>query len=126
MAPILRRSVLGGGLALIANTIASRSGMSAPAAQLWQKWAANDPASRVVIDHQAWGIFLRRYLVEEPDGIYRLRYGEVSAIDGQALGRFLENMSNVLVYSLNPAEQFAYWINLYNRSEDMREEDLIR
>src|ERR1019366_8543706 len=66
------------------------------------------------IDHQAWGIFLRRYLVEEPDGIYRLRYGEVSAIDGQALGRYLENMSNVLVYSLNPAEQFVYWLNLYN------------
>src|SRR5665811_562032 len=82
--------------------------------RLWQKWAANDPASRVVIDHQAWGIFLRRYLVEEPDGIYRLRYGEVSAIDGQALDRYLENMSNVLVHSLNPAEQFAYWINLYN------------
>jgi hypothetical protein len=88
--------------------------MSAPAAQLWQKWAANDPASRVVIDHQAWAIFLRRYLVEEPDGIYRLRYGEVSAIDRQALGRYLENMSNVLVHSLNPTEQFAYWINLYN------------
>src|ERR1019366_8355553 len=40
--------------------------------------------------------------------------GEVSAIDGQALGRYLENMSNVLVYSLNPAEQFVYWLNLYN------------
>jgi hypothetical protein len=114
MAPILRRSVLGGGLALIANTITSRSGISAPAAQLWQKLAANDPASRIVIDHQAWGIFLRRYLVEEPDGIYRLRYGEVSAIDKQALGLYLEKLSNVPVQSLNPAEQFAYWINFYN------------
>jgi hypothetical protein len=114
MAPILRRSILGGVLALTATTIASRSGISAPAAQLWQKWAANDPASRVVIDHQAWGIFLRRYLVEEPDGIYRLRYGEVSAIDKQALGLYLEKLSNVQVQSLNPTEQFAYWINLYN------------
>src|ERR1035441_6886676 len=99
MAPILRRSLLRGALAITADTIATRSGISAPAAQLWQKWAANDPASRVVIDHQSWGIFLHRYLVEEPDGIYRLRYGEVSAIDGQALGRYLENMSNVLVDS---------------------------
>jgi hypothetical protein len=114
MAPILRRSLLGGALALTASTIASRSGISAPAAQLWQKWAANDPASRVVIDHQAWGIFLRRYLVEEPDGIYRLRYGEVSATDKQALGLYLEKLSNVQVPSLNPSEQFAYWINLYN------------
>jgi hypothetical protein len=114
MTPILRRSVLGGGLALIANVATLRSGISAPAAQLWQKWAANDPASRVVIDHQAWGIFLRRCLVEEPDGIYRLRYGEVSATDGRALGLYLESMSNALVHSLNPVEQFAYWINLYN------------
>ena len=114
MASILRRTLLGGALALTANTIVSRSGISAPAAQLWQKWAANDPASRVVIDHQAWGIFLRRYLVEEPDGIYRLRYGEVSAIDKQALGLYLEKLSNVPVQSLNPAEQFAYWINFYN------------
>ncbi len=96
------------------DAIVSRSAISAPAAQLWQKWAPNDPASRVVIDHQAWGIFLRRYLVEEPDGIYRLRYGEVSSIDKQALGQYLEKLSSVPVQSLNPTEQFAYWINLYN------------
>ena len=33
---------------------------------------------------------------------------------GRQLGRYLENMSHVLVTSLNPAEQFAYWVNLYN------------
>lgn len=114
MNPTLRRSVLGGGLALIASAVASRSGLSAPAARLWQKWAANDPTSRVVIDHQAWGAFLRRYLVAEPDGINRLRYGEVAAADRQALGRYLEDLSKVSVHSLSPAEQFAYWINLYN------------
>jgi Protein of unknown function, DUF547 len=111
---LLRRSVLGGALAVIASSVASRSGLSAPSAQLWQKWSANDPGSRVVIDHQAWGTFLRRYLVEEPDGIDRLRYGQVSAGDRQELGRYLENMSQVQVTSLNPAEQFAYWVNLYN------------
>jgi Protein of unknown function, DUF547 len=112
--PVLRRSVLGGALAMIAGSVASRSGWAAPTAQLWQKWSANDPNSRVVIDHQAWGMFLRRYLVEEPDGINRLRYGEVSAADRQAFGRYLETMSQVPVSSLNPTEQFAYWVNLYN------------
>jgi hypothetical protein len=114
MTPVLRRSVLGGGLALIVSSVTSRSGLAAPAAQLWQRWAANDPASRVVIDHQPWGMFLRRYLVEEPDAIYRLRYGDVSAVDRQVLGRYVEDMSRVPVRTLNPAEQFAYWINLYN------------
>jgi len=88
--------------------------MSAPSAQLWQKWAANDPNSKVVIDHQAWGGYLRRYLAEEPDGIGRLRYGDVSAADRQALARYVEDMSKVQLHALKPAEQFAYWINLYN------------
>lgn len=114
MKSILRRSLLGGGIALIASSLASRSGLSAPSAQLWQKWAANDPSSRVVIDHRPWGVFLRRYLVEEPDGINRLRYGEVSAFDRQALARYLEQMSKVPVHSLSPVEQFAYWVNIYN------------
>jgi hypothetical protein len=114
MTPILRRTFLGGGLALVATSIASRSAMSASGAQLWQKWAANDANSRVVVDHQGWGNFLRRYLTEEPDGINRLRYGDVAAADRQELGRYIEDMSKVLVRTLKPADQFAYWINLYN------------
>jgi len=114
MIPIIRRTFLCGSLALAASSVASRSGMSAPSAQLWQKWAANDPNSKVVIDHQAWGGYLRRYLAEEPDGIGRLRYGEVSAADRQALARYVEDMSKVQLHALKPAEQFAYWINLYN------------
>jgi hypothetical protein len=112
--PALRRSVLRGGLALIASSVASRPGLSAPTALLWQKWAANEPASRVVIDHQPWAMFLRRNLIEEPDGIGRLRYGDVSALDRQALAQYLEDMSKVPVHSLNASEQFAYWVNLYN------------
>ncbi len=114
MIRVPRRSVLGGALALIAGSVASRSALSATTPQLWQKWGGNDPTSQVVIDHQAWGTFLRRYLVEEPDGINRLRYGEVSAVDRQALERYIENMSKLVVHSLNQAEQFAYWVNLYN------------
>jgi hypothetical protein len=95
MIRVPRRSVLGGAIAVIASSVASRSALSAATAQLWQKRAGNDPTSQVVIDHQAWGTFLRRYLVEEPDGINRLRYGEVSAVDRQALERYIENMSKV-------------------------------
>jgi Protein of unknown function, DUF547 len=114
MTEISRRSLLAGGLALIASPTILRCAIAAPAAQLWQKWAANDPSSRTVIDHQAWGAFLRRYLEEEPDGINRLRYGEVSAADRQALARYADDLSRVSVHALKPAEQFAYWINLYN------------
>jgi hypothetical protein len=114
MTPVSRRSVLVGGIAALASSVTAQSAMSAASAQLWQKWATNDPASRVVVDHQAWGNFLRRYLVDEPDGISRLRYGEVSAADRQALTRYVEDLSKVAVHALNSAEHSAYWINLYN------------
>jgi Protein of unknown function, DUF547 len=114
MTPIPRRAVVAGGVALIANCVATRAGFSAPAAEPWQKWTAHDPASKVVVDHQGWGLFLRRYLVEEPDGINRLRYAEVSTADRAALRRYIETTSKVGVHTLNQAEQFAYWVNLYN------------
>lgn len=114
MNSIPRRAVLGGGLALIANGVATRAGFSAPAAEPWQRWAAHDAGSKVVVDHQSWGSFLRRYLVEEPDGINRLRYADVSAADRAALRRYIETTSKVAVPTLNQAEQFAYWVNLYN------------
>jgi hypothetical protein len=113
-ASVPRRSVLSGALALVAGTMGPRPGLAAPATQLWQKWAANDPNSRTSINHQAWGGFLRRYLVEEPDGINRLRYSEIAPTDRQALERYIDSLSKILVRALNPAEQFAYWVNLYN------------
>ncbi len=114
MTPILRRSVLGGSVALIATLRASRAGVSAPAAQLWQTWAENDPNSRLVVDHKAWGNFLVRYVVSEPDGVNRLRYAEASPVDREALSRYLDDMAKVSVRALNQMEQFAYWINVYN------------
>jgi hypothetical protein len=114
MRPVLRRSLLGGALALAAGSAGGRTSSAAPAAQLWEKWAANEPSSRTTVDQQAWQAFLRRYLVEEPDGVNRVRYGEVTAGDKLALGRHIEAMSRVGVLSLNREEQFAYWINLYN------------
>jgi hypothetical protein len=114
MRRILRRSLLGGALAVAAGSAGGRTSSAAPAAQLWEKWAANEPSSRTTVDQQAWQGFLRRYLVEEPDGINRVRYGEVTAGDKLGLSRHIEAMSRVAVLSLNRDEQFAYWINLYN------------
>jgi hypothetical protein len=114
MRPVLRRSLLGSALAFAATSAGGRTSWAAPAAQLWEKWAANEPSSRTTVDQQAWQAFLRRYLVEEPDGINRVRYGEVTAGDKLALSRHIEAMSRVAVRALNREEQFAYWINLYN------------
>jgi len=114
MRAIDRRTLLAGGVALGAAALLSRPAAGAPAAELWEKWSANDPASRTVVDQRGWAEFLRRYLAEEPDAINRLRYGEVTAADKLALTRHIDAMSHVPVATLNRTEQFAYWINLYN------------
>lgn len=114
MRPVLRRSFLGGAVVSVASSVLSPSVLGAPAARLWEKWAANDSSSHAVVDHQGWADFLRRYLVEEPDGVNRLRYAEVTAGDRSSLARYIDTMSRTLVLRLNQQEQFAYWINLYN------------
>src|SRR5579863_5034011 len=85
---IARRVVLGG-LVTIVSTIPRRSGQAAPTARLWDRWVPNDPSSQIVVDHGVWRAFLRRYLVEEPDGISRLRYADVSTGDREALRHYL-------------------------------------
>lgn len=114
MRPILRRSLLASVLAPMVGRLVSRRSLAAPSARLWEKWAANDPSSQTVVDQQGWANFLSRYLVEEPDGINRVRYGEVSAADKAELARYVDAMSRIAVSALNQHEQFAYWINVYN------------
>lgn len=114
MTDVLRRTVLAGGLAFAVSPILAGRSQAAPAAELWEKWRGNNAASRVVVDQGGWAQFLRRYLAEQPDGISRMRYAEVSPADKAALARHVEVMARVPVLALNQGEQFAYWINLYN------------
>ncbi len=109
-----RRSFLAGALASVAGSLLAPPLLAAPASRLWDKWAAHTPGSQAVVDHRPWGDFLRRYLVEEPDGINRLRYGEVGAADKAAIARYVDAMSRTAVSALDRPEQFAFWINLYN------------
>ncbi len=93
----------------------SQTASAAPKAELWPRWQVNDANSKVQVDHSAWGKFLNQYLVEGESGEpNRLRYASVSAGDKAALARYLDALSAVPVTKLNPAEQKAYWINLYN------------
>jgi hypothetical protein len=114
MRTVLRRSFVAAAIAPILSAALSRPGFTAPGARLWEKWVANDPSSQTVVGQEGWAEFLGRYLVQEPDGINRLRYGEVSTADREGLARHLDRASRVAVSRLNRTEQFAYWINLYN------------
>ncbi len=88
---------------------------AAPKADLWPLWQANDPASSVQIDHSAWQRFLSQYLVtNHPSGINRVRYSDVTREDKKSLQDYLDRMQTTEVSRLNPLEQKAFWINLYN------------
>lgn len=75
----------------------------------------NDPLSTVNVDHSPWSRFLGLYLAEgKPGEVSTIAYNRVTAADKQSLGDYIGSLERVRVSLLNRAEQFAYWVNLYN------------
>jgi len=90
----------------------------APESDLWARWQAHDPASGATIDHQNWGRLLESYLrigsLSGDDGVNRFDYAAVTMADRAALGRYIVGLAALPIDDYSRAEQFAYWINLYN------------
>jgi len=87
---------------------------AAPRAELWPRWTAHDPASSLAVNHAPWDRFLNSYVVAGPDGVNRVRYGDVTVGDRAALRAYIDQLASVVVSRYRRADQFAYWINLYN------------
>jgi len=81
---------------------------------LWRHWQAHNPKSTDVVDHEAWGAFLKKYLVKGSDGINRVAYGRVTEADKKKLDTYVAQLAATEVTGLNRDAQFSYWINLYN------------
>ena len=87
---------------------------AAPAADLWPRWQAHDPASTLTVDHSAYAAILERHVRRHADGINRVRYRALAAEDGAALEAYLASLQAARPDSMTRPEQMAYWINLYN------------
>ena len=88
---------------------------AAPSPDLWPRWQTHVADNTQVVDYSPWEKLLDKYLVtNHPSGINRFRYADVSPADRQTLAEFLGYLQKVKVSSLNPKEQKAYWVNLYN------------
>lgn len=109
-------SARGAAFLVVAVVAALLSGASeaAPRAELWERWAAHDPASTAVIDHAPWSRFLARYLRTSSDGVTRVDYAGVTVADRDRLGSYIGTLGETCVTALSRAVQLAYWINLYN------------
>lgn len=86
----------------------------APKSELWAHWARHDAADTRRIDHAEWDRFIATYARPSGDGVRRLAYAAVSDADRAALARYLERLQTVRISGYSRAEQFAYWVNLYN------------
>ena len=100
-------------MAVAALSFISPAG-AAPKADLWSFWDVSDETSAQSIDHGRWQSFLDSYLRPGSDGINRVAYRSVSAGDRAELGEYLDSLSSLDPRAYNRAEQFAYWVNLYN------------
>lgn len=65
-------------------------------------------------DDSAWTSLLERYVVSSEDGINRVRYAAFKREAYGELSAYLREMQRVRASSLGRAEQFAFWVNLYN------------
>ena len=100
---------------VLVSGFGSGARLLAPDADLWARWTAHNPDSAQSLSHAAWQDFLDRYRQEGQGGqVARVDYGGVDAQGRQILSDYLSDLSAVVPAQLNRAEQFAYWVNLYN------------
>ena len=86
----------------------------APNAELWQRWTVHDPNGAGRIDHAVWDKILARYLRADGQGVNRFAYGAVTQDDKAALDGYIAARAATPIDRYDRAEQFAFWVNLYN------------
>lgn len=94
--------------------VAMSVAQAAPSAELWERWEKHDASSTTVVDHSDWDALLNKYVVDHNDGVSRVSYSGFSKADEKKLLAYIQGLEAVNVSSLNRAEQFAYWVNMYN------------
>lgn len=77
-------------------------------------FAASDDQSTLRIDNANWNAFLERYVLTNPDGVNRVRYGDVTPDDRRLLDDYISLLESTEPTALSSDEQLSYWINLYN------------
>lgn len=101
-------------LIFLAAALLGSPAEAAPKAELWERWMAHDPASTAVIDHGWWDGFIETYVAAGADGVNRLPYSKITAIDRAGLAAYIGRLARLRISAYRRDEQFAYWVNLYN------------
>jgi uncharacterized protein DUF547 len=78
-------------------------------------WATTyHAAAAESVDHSAWNSLLKTYVKPGADGLNRVDYVAFKKNGHAALKAYLTGLQSVDPNGLAPAEQFAFYVNLYN------------
>jgi hypothetical protein len=98
---------------MLLTALLSFSVYSAPKAELWPYWKQSDETSQAQIFHQEWQQLLDSYLIADGENTL-FRYSKVSTADKTKLKQYIQRLSRLNPLHYRKAEQYAYWVNLYN------------
>lgn len=87
---------------------------AAPKSELWEFWQPVAQTNKESIDHRDWQRLLQEYVHTDATGINLFDYKSVSHLNSALLDSYLIEMQTLDPRTYSPAEQKAYWINLYN------------
>ncbi|AUI85227.1 hypothetical protein BS333_01825 [Vibrio azureus] len=100
-------------LLLLLCTLISFSLFAAPKAELWPYWQQSNEQNNAEISHKIWQQLLDRYLIQQDENTL-FQYKNVSADDKVQLKKYIQHLANLDPLQYRQAEQYAYWVNLYN------------
>ncbi len=93
--------------------ITSFTAFAAPKSELWPYWNASNEQNTSTVSYQDWQTLLDKYLVVKGQNSL-FQYDKVSNDDRDKLKNFLSDMAQINPLDYSKAEQYAYWVNLYN------------
>ncbi|KAB0286085.1 DUF547 domain-containing protein [Vibrio fortis] len=100
-------------LLLVISLLFSSLAFSAPKSELWSYWDQSNESNSGTISHATWQQFLDNYIVIDGQN-HLIRYQAVSSNDRSQLKQYIEQLANTDPRQFSQAEQYAYWVNLYN------------
>ncbi len=78
-------------------------------------WLDSNDTNSAQIDHSQWQTVLDEYLItDDPSGINRVDYANLLTEDKEQLVAYINSLAQLDPRLYSRAEQFAYWVNLYN------------
>lgn len=87
--------------------------LAAPKSELWEYWDTSNESSLQSVSHQGWQRFLDNYVTAQGEHTL-VSYHRVSPQDKNNLKQYVQQLATLDPKQLSRAEQYAYWVNLYN------------